>query len=162
MTEHEDLNSIARISRLATETVRSYIKVQDSVFKFSIMKALGFKETDTASAAILASQLKDNISGLLESVRAMKLEKSDPIGDYCITLRVYLRTVEEAIDGFIGLCNRMTEAKADKRSRYWRDNYKKDLKAYQLKEADYMKIGIELNEKWARVKKMQAAAQTAE
>ena len=151
----EMLDTASKVSREATALVREYIEIQNSVFKFSIMKALGLKRSDPAAASEKASGVLEKLTALLDEVRALKLDAADPLGSYCITLRAYLRTLCEAVEGFIALCGKMQTAREEKNSKYWKYDYKGDLDAYQLKETDYMKIGLDLNEKWAKLRNAQ-------
>lgn len=153
MDNTEILRIAEEVSREATTAVRAYIDIQNSIFKFSFKKFFGFKGTEPETAAANAVVVREKVEALLEKIRELKLDASDRVGDYCITLRAYLRTLEEAIDGFIVFCGKMQSARNDKHSKYWKTDYKNDLEAFQLKETDYMKIGFDLNDRWAIIKK---------
>ncbi len=128
--------------------VRDYIVAQNSIFKFSFAKALGFKNTDYAGAAHRVEALKSQAESLLAQVRALKLDADDPLGSFYMTLRPYLREIGEAMDFFIALCEKMETAKREKDKAYWRDQHEADLKELQAKEQKYMIIGKELNDRW--------------
>ncbi len=141
-----------RFSRDASAVVRRYIEAQNSLFKFSFLKALGFKKTDPDAAARTVTELRDQVHAMLDEVRGLKLDASVPLEAFFVTMRPYLRTLEEAMNFFIELCGSISVAQKDKRSGYWKERYKKDLLEHQSKEREYLKIGAELNERWKTLK----------
>ena len=54
--------------------VRGYIEAQNSIFKFSFLKALGLKRVDPAAAAAKADALRTQAQSMLDEVRELKLE----------------------------------------------------------------------------------------
>ena len=142
----------ARFSREASALVRGYIAAQNDVFKFSFMRALGLKKPDAANAASDASPLLDKTRAMLEEVRELKLDANEPLGAFFMTMRPYLRALEEAMTFFINFCGKIDTAQKDQHSRYWKETYKADLLELQHKEQEYLKIGLELNEKWKALK----------
>ena len=142
----------ARFSRDASAVVRSYIEAQNSLFKFSFMRALGLKKPDPEKAAAAAAPLLDQVKAMLEEVRELKLDADKPLDAFFMTMRPYLRSLEDAMSYFIALCRKINTAQHDESSRYWKDQYKADLLEHQRKEQEYLKIGVELNEKWKALK----------
>ncbi len=145
-------DSALRFSRDASDIVRRYIAAQNSVFKFSFVKALGFRKTAPDAAATTVAGLKTRVRAMLDEVRELKLDASEPLGAFFVTMRPYLRKLEEAMDFFIALCGSISAAQRDRRSRYWKDGYEKDLLEHQRREREYLKIGVELNERWKALK----------
>jgi len=131
--------------------VRSYIETQNGIFKFSFLKALGLKRVDPATAAAKAGALRTQVQSMLDEVRELKLEAGDPLHEFFMTMRPYLRSLHAAMTFFVDLCGSMSAAQADKRSRYWKERYKKDLEELQQKETDYLAIGNELNQRWKKI-----------
>ena len=149
------LENAARFSREASALVRGYIAAQNSVFKFSFMRALGLKKPDAAQAAADAAPLLEKTRAMLEEVRELKLDANEPLGAFFMTMRPYLRALEEAMSYFVSLCGKIDAAQKDQHSRYWKEAYKADLLEHQRKEQEYLKIGVELNEKWKALKEAQ-------
>lgn len=135
--------------------VRGYIEAQNSIFKFSFLKALGLKRVDPAMAAAKAGALRTEAQSMLDEVRELKLEAGDPLHEFFMTMRPYLRSLQTAMTFFIDLCGSMNAAQTDKRSRYWKERYKKDLEELQQKETDYLAIGNELNQRWKKIAEKQ-------
>ncbi|MBP3836612.1 MAG: hypothetical protein J6E31_05930, partial [Pyramidobacter sp.] len=78
-----------------------------------------------------------------------------PLDAFFMTMRPYLRSLEDAMSYFIALCRKINTAQHDESSRYWKDQYKADLLEHQRKEQEYLKIGVELNERWKALKSAQ-------
>ncbi len=131
--------------------VRGYIAAQNSIFKFSFTKALGLKKTAPATAAGRAEELRAQAASMLEEVRGLKLDADDPLGNFFMTMRPYLRGLDSAMEFFIAFCGRMEKAKREKDRAYWRGPYKEDLLKLQEKERAYLTIGFELNERWKKL-----------
>ncbi len=148
MTSELTKENAALFGQKVSALVRDYIVAQNSIFKFSFAKALGFKNTDYAGAAHRVETLKSQADALLAQVRALKLDADDPLGNFYMTLRPYLREIGEAMDFFIALCEKMETAKREKDKAYWRDQHEADLKEFQAKELKYMAIGKELDDRW--------------
>lgn len=132
-------------------TIRCYIEAQDSVFKFTFLKVLGLKRIDPAMAAAKTGKLKAQVQSMLDEVRKLNLEAGDPLHEFFITMRPYLRNLHTAMTFFIDFCGSMTAAQTDKHSRYWKERYKKDLEKFQQKETDYLAIGNELKQRWKKL-----------
>ena len=92
---------------------------------------------------------------MLEEVRELKLDADKPLDAFFMTMRPYLRSLEDAMSYFIALCRKISTAQHDESSRYWKDQYKADLLEHQRKEQEYLKIGVELNERWKALKSAQ-------
>lgn len=142
-----------RLGQSVNSIVRQYIDAQNSIFKFSFARALGLKRSDPAAAAARTEKLRAEVSNLLGDVRELKLDAGDPLGTFYMTLRPYLRGLDEAMEYFIGFCGRMAAAQREKRSRYWGQQYKDELLEFQEKERAYLAIGAELNERWGKLKR---------
>ncbi len=138
----------AQFGQKVSALLREYIVAQNSIFKFSFAKALGFKNTDYAAAARRVEALKSQADSLLAEVRALKLDADDLLGSFFMKQRPYLRELGEAMDFFISLCEKMETAKREKDKSYWRDRHEADLKEFQAKELKYMVIGKELEDRW--------------
>lgn len=152
MTANLTLEYAKQFSRDTSAIVQRYIKAQQSVFKFSFLKALGLKSTDAAPAGAAATELREQIRAMLEEVRELKLDANVPLDAFFITIRPYLRALETAMSFFISLCGSISAAQKEKNSPYWKEQYKNDLIEHQRLEQEYLKIGVELNKKWQELK----------
>lgn len=141
-----------QFSRDTSAVVKRYIKAQNSVFKFSFLKALGLKATDAEPAAAAATELREQVHSMLEEVRELKLDANVPLEAFFMTMRPYLRALEAAMTFFIALCGSISAAQKEKNSAYWKEHYKNDLVEHQRLEQEYLKIGVELNKRWQALK----------
>ena len=146
-------DNVSAFSKEVNALVRNYIDTQNSVFKFSFMKALGLKKVDFSGAADKAEGLLGQANALLEQVRELKLNAAEPLDAFFMTMRPYLRGVSEALSFFIKLCRSAAIAERDKKSSYRKEAFQNDLLELQRLEQEYLKIGLELNERWKELHK---------
>lgn len=131
-----------RLAKEISDGVKRYIAIQNGLLKFSFAKALGFRSSDPTAAANAASDLRGELSPLLDQLRAHELSDQ-----FSITLRGYLRQLLQAMDVFLALCGRLAEARATKDKAYLRKGgFKADLEKLQEAERAYLVLGAKLNE----------------
>ena len=99
--------------------------------------------------------IKDKVQAAFDWESARFTTPDKPLDAFFMTMRPYLRSLEDAMSYFIALCRKISTAQHDESSRYWKDQYKADLLEHQRKEQEYLKIGVELNERWKALKSAQ-------
>ncbi|PIE55127.1 MAG: hypothetical protein CSA35_01445 [Dethiosulfovibrio peptidovorans] len=123
--------------------LREYLAIQNRLFRFSFKKALGFIRPDPLAAARDVAPLRERLRGVREGIKELN-PSEDSQRRFLMALRAYVREMDRAMGVFQELCHTLEEHKKDRK--YRKEGYPRDMKHFQESEAQYLEIGLSLNE----------------
>ncbi|SMG31464.1 hypothetical protein [Dethiosulfovibrio salsuginis] len=134
-------------SKIALEVnsiLREYLAVQNGLFKFSFKKALGLVKPDPSSASASVVPLIDRLEVVRRDIKELSPQSDTAEGRFLIALRGYAKAMSSAMISFQELCSKLEEGSKDRS--YRKKSYPEDMRQFQLKEAEYLEIGLRLND----------------
>lgn len=134
-------------SKVALEVnsiLREYLAVQNGIFKFSFKKALGLIKPDLSSASDSVVPLLERLEIVRGNIKELSPESDTAEGRFLIALRAYTRAMSSAMVSFQELCAKLEEGRKDRS--YRKGGYPDDMREFQIKEAEYLEIGLKLND----------------
>lgn len=134
----------SRVAFEVNSVLRDYLAVQNSLFRFSFKKALGLVKPDPSGASASVLPLLERLEAVRGEIKELSPEDDTAEGRFLITMRAYVRAMSSAMVSFQELCSKL---EAGRRNRSYRGKgYPEDMREFQLKEAEYLEIGLKLND----------------
>lgn len=124
--------------------LREYLKVQNDLFKFSFKKALGLVNPDPSRASASVVPLIERLEVVRGDIKALSPDSETAEGRFLIALRGYAKAMSSAMVSFQELCSKLEAGRKDRS--YRKKSYPEDMRQFQLKEAEYLEIGLKLND----------------
>ncbi|MDD4837247.1 MAG: hypothetical protein PHU72_09135 [Dethiosulfovibrio sp.] len=134
----------SRVALEVNSVLREYLAVQNRLFKFSFKKALGLVKPDPSGASASVIPLLERLEAVREEIKELSPESDTAEGRFLIVLRGYAKAMSSAMVSFQELCSKLEEGRKDRS--YRKRGYPEDMRQFQLKEAEYLEIGLKLND----------------
>lgn len=138
------IDELPKIALEVNSILREYLSIQNSLFKFSFKKALGLTKPDPSKASAMVVPLMERLEAVRGRIKDLSPDDESDEGRFLIALRTYIRAMIFAMESFQELCVSLEKGSKDRS--YRKKGYKEDMRKFQLKEADYLEIGLKLND----------------